>query len=98
MLLDINFANITAINKTNLLKEASVFGITVMGDGATTIHCIPLLNFLAMSGSTPPLMIGMVDCTEHISVGGKKDATYIAKIFKDKVEESDPNHTLTDLF
>jgi len=30
--------------------------------------------------------------------GGKKDATYIADIFADKVEEYDPNHQLTDVF
>ena len=96
-LLDINFNNITAINKTNLLKEAGVFGISVMGDGAT-IHRMPLMNILAVSGSTPPLTIGIVDCTGHMAAGGKKDAMYIADIFEDKVEEYDPNHTLTDVF
>jgi len=45
-----------------------VFGITVMGDGAT-IHRMPLMNILAMSGSTPPLTIGIVDCTEHMAAG-----------------------------
>ena len=45
-LLNINFENIKEINKTNLLKEAAVFGIIVMGDGAT-IHRTPLLNALA---------------------------------------------------
>jgi len=47
-LLDINFANIKEINKANLLKEAAVFGVVIMGDGAT-IHRMPLLNILAMS-------------------------------------------------
>jgi len=28
--------------------------------------------------------------------GGKKDATYIAEIFEDKVEEYDPDHQLVD--
>jgi len=96
-LLDINFANITAINKGKLLAEASTNGMTFLGDGAT-IKQMPLLNILAMSGFTPPLTIGIVDCTEHMAAGGKKDASYIADIFEDKVEEYDPNHTLTDLF
>ena len=96
-LLDINFANITAINKANLLKESAVFGVVFIGDGAT-IHRMPLLNILAMSGSTPPLTVGIVDCTKHMAAGGKKDAMYIADIFEDKVEEYDPNHSLTDLF
>ena len=38
------------INKANLLKEAAVFGVVIMGDGAT-IHRMPLLNILAMSGT-----------------------------------------------
>ena len=59
---------------------------------------MPLLNILAMSGSTPPLTVGIVDCTKHMAAGGKKDAMYIADIFEDKVEEYDPNHSLTDLF
>jgi hypothetical protein len=96
-LLDINFKNISSINKTNLLKEASVGGITFMGDGAT-IHRMPLLNVLATSGSIPPITVGIVDCTEHMAAGGKKDASYIADIFEDKVEEYDPTHTLTDIF
>jgi len=84
-------------NKVELLKESRVFGLAFMGDGAT-IHRMPLMNILAMSGSTPPLTIGIVDCTEHMAAGGKKDATYIADIFEDKVEEYDPNHFLTDVF
>jgi hypothetical protein len=96
-LLDINFANITAINKGKLLAEAKVFGVTMMGDGAT-IHRMPLFNILAMSGSTPPLTIGIADCTKHMAAGGKKLASYIADIFQDKVEEYNPNHNLIDLF
>ena len=96
-LLNINFENIKEMNKTNLLKEAAVFGIVLMGDGAT-IHRMPLLNILAMSGNTPPLTIGILDCTSHMASGGKKDATYVADIFAEKVEEYDPNHQLTDLF
>ena len=53
---------------------------------------MPLLNILAMSGTTPPLNVGILDCTAHMASGGKKDATYIADIFAAKVEEYDPNH------
>ena len=52
-LLNINFESIKEINKTNLLKEAAVFGIVVMGDGAT-IHRMPLLNILACLGTLHP--------------------------------------------
>ena len=74
-MLNINFNNIKEINKTNLLKEAAVFEVVMMGDGAT-IHCMPLLNILAMSGTTPPLTIGILDCTTHMALGGKKDAFF----------------------
>ena len=66
-LLNINFENIKEINKTNLLKEAVVFGVVIMGDGAT-IHRMPLLNILAMSGTTPPLTIGILDWEEGCDV------------------------------
>jgi hypothetical protein len=96
-LLDINFSNINGINKAKLLVEAPLCGITFLGDGAT-IKRMPLFNVLAMSGSTPPLTIGIVNCTKHMAEGGKKDASYIADIFEDKVDEYNPKHSLVDLF
>jgi len=66
-LLDINFANIKEIN-----KSPAVFGVVIMGDGAT-IHRMPLLNILAMSGTTPPLTIGILDCTTHIRGGNSSN-------------------------
>ena len=96
-LLDINFSNIHGINKAKLLVEAPLCGITFLGDGAT-IKQMPLFNVLAMSGSTPPLTIGIVNCTKHMAAGGKKDASYIVDIFEDKVDEYGPKHSLFDLF
>ena len=40
-------------NKEELLKEAGVFGLAFMGDGAT-IARMPLMNILAMSGTVLP--------------------------------------------
>ena len=68
-----------------------------MGDGAT-IHRMPLMNILAMSGTTSPVTVGIVDCTAHMAEGGKKDAPYISGIFEEKVMEYDPNMSLTDVF
>jgi hypothetical protein len=80
-LLNINFENIKEINKTNLLKEAAVFGVVVMGDGAT-IYRMPLLNILAMSGrTTPPLMIGILNCTTHMASGGRRMRRTSLQIF-----------------
>ena len=68
-----------------------------MGDGAS-IHRMPLMNILAMSGTTSPVTVGIMDCTTHMAEGGKKDAAYISGIFDEKVMEYDPKMSLTDLF
>ena len=75
-LLDLNFKMTYERNKEELLKEAGVFGLAFMGDGAT-IHRMPLMNILAMSGTSSPVTVGIIDCTTHMAEGGKKDAAYI---------------------
>ncbi len=74
------FANIYQRNKEDLLKEVKVFGLTLLGDGAT-IHQMPLMNILAMSRVTPPITISIQDCTSHMAEGRKKDVSYIADLF-----------------
>jgi hypothetical protein len=96
-LLDLNYANIYQQNKEELLKFAQVFGLAFLGDGAT-IHRMPLMNILAMSGATPPMMISIQDCTKHMAEGGKKDASYIANMFEEKVMEYDSLKICTDVF
>ena len=56
------------------------------------------MNVLAMSGTSSPVTVGIVDCTTHMAEGGKKDAAYISGIFDEKVMEYDPKMSLTDLF
>ena len=68
-----------------------------MGNGAT-IHCMPLMNILAMSGVTLPITVLIQDCSKHMLEGGKKDALYIADLFKEKVLEYDPQRIYTDVF
>jgi hypothetical protein len=52
-----------------------------------------LINILATSGATPLMTISVQDCTRHMAEGGKKDASYIADLFKEKVMEYDPMKT-----
>jgi hypothetical protein len=80
-LLDINYENTYNLNKAELIREARVFGFVWMGDGAT-IHKMPLLNILALNGTTPPMTVSIHDCTKHMEAGGKKDATFIAELLK----------------
>jgi hypothetical protein len=96
-LLDLNFANRYQQYKEDLLKEVKVFGLAFLGDGAT-IHWMPLMNILAMSGVTPPITISVQDCSTHMAEGGKKDASYIADMFEEKVVEYDPLKIHTDVF
>ena len=51
-----------------------------------------------MCGNTPPIVVGIEDCSEHMADGGKKDATCIALLFGAKVAEYDPGKVLTNLF
>ena len=60
-----------------------------LGDGAT-IARTPFINILGMCGDTPPVVIGIHDCTNHLIEGGKKDAPYIADLFRTHIEELCP--------
>ena len=75
-LLDLNFKMTYERNKEELPKEAGTFGLAFMGNGAM-IHQMPLMNVLAMSGTSPHVTVGIIDCTTHMADGGKKDAEYI---------------------
>ncbi len=68
-----------------------------MGNGAT-IHKMPLMNILALNGTTAPMTVLIHDCTKHMEEGGKKDAPYIAELFEGKVMEYDPQQLCTDVF
>ncbi len=96
-LLDLNYANIYQQNKEEFLKFAQVFGWAFLGDGAT-IHRMPLMNILAMSGATPPMTISIQDCTKHMAEGEKKNASYIANMFEEKVMEYNSLKRCTDVF
>jgi hypothetical protein len=84
-------------NKEKLLKEARVFGLAFLGDGAT-MKRMPLMNVLAMMATVSPMTIAIQDCSSHMEEGGKKDAVYVASLFEEKVGEFDPNNQLPDVF
>jgi hypothetical protein len=64
-----------------LLSEATTFGITIFGDGAT-IKSIALLNVLAAGVNNLFALLAIADCTDHLAKGGKKDASHISTIIK----------------
>ena len=59
---------------------------------------MPLLNILAMSGVTRPITISIQDCSKHMAEGEKKDVSYIADLFEEKVLEYDLQRIYTDVF
>ena len=65
-LLKLNYDSDYSIIKEELLKEAKTFGLTFIGDGAT-IKQAPLMNILSMCGNTPPIVVGIGDCSEHMA-------------------------------
>ena len=84
-------------NKEALLKEAKIFGLAFLGDGAT-VKRMALMNILAMCADTLPITVSIQDCTKHMQDGGKKDASYIARMFEEEVNKFDPTRSFTDVF
>ena len=95
-LLDLNYKSNKA-NKDLLLKEANIFCLSFIGNGAT-IKRMPLMNVLAMTATVPPVTVAIQDCTTHMEEGEKKDAVYVVSLFEDKVKELDSKNHLTDVF
>ncbi len=58
-------------NISNLLQDTEVFGLGLVGDGAS-IKWMPFLNVLVLCGNAPPTVASIVVCTSHISDGGRR--------------------------
>ena len=57
-------------------KEAEIFGLLFLGDGATISRC-PLLNILASSKNIPADVFEIIYFQGHLADGNKNDATFI---------------------
>ena len=75
--LDVTFKSYYHEEAGKLFEEPDLYSISVYGDGAT-IKTTPLINVLACSPGNPACVLDVVDCTLHMSEGGKKDAKFIA--------------------
>ena len=94
-LLDANYTSYQKSSLNNLLMNANVFGLGIYGDGAT-IGKIPMMNILAASANNPNCVIDIIDCSRHMSEGGKKDAYYICQQMLPKMRLLDPDMNLFD--
>ena len=61
-------------------KEAEIFWLLFLGDGATFYRC-PFLNVLASEKNIPVAILENFDCQGHLPKGNKKDSTFICNIF-----------------
>ncbi len=59
---------------------------------------MPLLNMMVVCGDVNPVVLSICDCTDHRLEGGKIDSTYVAEMFKEKVNEFDLKGRHTDAF
>ena len=92
-LLDINYESYMDKNKKLLSEDIDIFGLTFYGDGAT-VRKMPLINILASGGHLHTAVMEIVDATEQMQNSGKKDARYLASLFRphiDAFEKKFPN-------
>ena len=68
------------------MKEADIYGLSMYGDGAT-VKRMPLINLLAAGVHNPAAVLEIVNCTKQMEAGKKKDASYIAGLFRPHIEE-----------
>jgi hypothetical protein len=73
-------------NKEQLQKDINVFGLSYYGDGATVMKML-LINILASGAYLQIALLETVDATSHMEKGGKKDAFYIASLFRPHIDE-----------
>ena len=92
-LLDLNYDAYIKKIQEELKKEIHDFGVAFYGDGAT-VKKMPLINIIASGVHLTSCILEIVNCTQHLEAGGKKDARYIASLFRphiDEIEKHFPN-------
>ena len=77
-------------------REAEIFGLLFLGDGAT-ISRYPLLNIMDSGGKKLVNVLEIVDCQGHLNDGNKKDGTLICNRFLNHMKEIDPAKKLSDI-
>ena len=96
VLLNANYEQVIKTSMEQLKKQATLFGLTFYGDGAT-IQRNPKMNLLCSGVHNHAAVLDVVDCSGHMSKGGKKDASYIAQLFLPHMKKLDPGKNLIDL-
>ena len=74
--MDKNFQAYWEGNHDLFLSVALVMGTFWLGDGST-IGKAPLINIMGEAGDIPLVVVGILDCTQQLVEGGKKDARFM---------------------
>ena len=61
-------------------KEAEIFGLWLLGDGATISRC-PLLNILDPAENIPVPILKIINCQDYLADGNKEYWTFICNLF-----------------
>ena len=67
-------------NLEMIKREAEIFGLLFLGNGATISRC-PLLNILASAKNIPVDVLDIFDCRGHLADVNKKDGTFLCNLF-----------------
>lgn len=94
--LDSCYSTYQAESKHKLLVETNVFGVSVCGDGATVLKT-PLVNVLAAGIYEPEAVRDIIDYTDHMAMGGIKDARYLARQLMPTMKELNPDKDDIDM-
>jgi hypothetical protein len=92
-LLEATYKSYMNEEQEKFMQDVHVYGATIFGDGAT-ITGVPMINVLASSPGNPSFVLDVIDCSEHMIEGGKKDAKYIAYQMLSIMNKVDPKKTL----
>ena len=85
-LLDLNYIQNLKRMKELLIKDIDIYGLTFFGDGAT-VKRMPLINILASGVHNSVAVLEIVNTTGQCEEGGKKDARFIASLFRPHIDD-----------
>ena len=88
-LLDENYVAYQHDQMNKLLENVEIFGLGIFCDGATIVK-VPMMNILACSDGNPSCVLDVVDCTDHVAKGNKKDAFFICQQILTRMQQIDP--------
>ena len=75
-----------------LTTDATVYGVSLFGNGAT-IMASTLINVLGAGVYCQSIVLGIVYCTRHCKEGKNKDAPYITNLFLPIIKDLEKRNT-----